>query len=106
MVRFGAGEGNRTLVISLEGCCSTIELHPQVARMPADFAVSVLLPPGRQVAGRVTMHPWRQVLLPQAGGGGKRIRPFCIGAKSAKQSVSGKMTTRYLRAKFVTMYRE
>ena len=27
----GAGEGNRTLVISLEGCCSTIELHPQTA---------------------------------------------------------------------------
>ena len=26
----GAGEGNRTLVISLEGFCSTIELHPQV----------------------------------------------------------------------------
>ena len=25
----GAGEGNRTLVFSLEGCCSTIELHPQ-----------------------------------------------------------------------------
>src|SRR5580698_2712299 len=24
----GAGEGNRTLVFSLEGCCSTIELHP------------------------------------------------------------------------------
>ena len=28
-VRIGAGEGNRTLVISLEGCCSTIELHPR-----------------------------------------------------------------------------
>src|SRR2546422_724009 len=27
--RGGAGEGNRTLVISLEGCCSTIELHPR-----------------------------------------------------------------------------
>ena len=27
--KIGAGEGNRTLVISLEGCCSTIELHPQ-----------------------------------------------------------------------------
>jgi len=27
--RIGAGEGNRTLVFSLEGCCSTIELHPQ-----------------------------------------------------------------------------
>ena len=26
----GAGEGNRTLVVSLEGFCSTIELHPQV----------------------------------------------------------------------------
>ena len=27
--RIGAGEGNRTLVFSLEGCCSTIELHPR-----------------------------------------------------------------------------
>src|SRR6266446_9803847 len=27
----GAGEGNRTLVFSLEGCCSTIELHPHAA---------------------------------------------------------------------------
>src|SRR3954454_2762097 len=27
--RAGAGEGNRTLVVSLEGFCSTIELHPQ-----------------------------------------------------------------------------
>ena len=26
--KVGAGEGNRTLVFSLEGCCSTIELHP------------------------------------------------------------------------------
>ena len=26
--KFGAGEGNRTLVVSLEGFCSTIELHP------------------------------------------------------------------------------
>jgi hypothetical protein len=25
----GAGTGNRTRVFSLEGCCSTIELHPQ-----------------------------------------------------------------------------
>ena len=28
---FGAGEGNRTLVVSLEGFCSTIELHPQIS---------------------------------------------------------------------------
>src|SRR5207247_6644679 len=30
----GAGEGNRTLVISLEGCCSTIELHPRSPPKP------------------------------------------------------------------------
>src|SRR5258708_35901610 len=29
VVGTGAGEGNRTLVFSLEGCCSTIELHPR-----------------------------------------------------------------------------
>src|SRR5687768_16667374 len=36
----GAGEGNRTLVVSLEGFCSTIELHPPglcPARDPAHF---------------------------------------------------------------------
>ena len=33
VAKTGAGEGNRTLVISLEGCCSTIELHPH--RRPA-----------------------------------------------------------------------
>ena len=30
--RAGAGDGNRTHVSSLEGWCSTIELHPQVLR--------------------------------------------------------------------------
>ena len=30
----GAGEGNRTLVISLEGFCSTIELHPPTPATP------------------------------------------------------------------------
>ncbi len=28
----GAGEGNRTLIVSLEGFCSTIELHPRSFR--------------------------------------------------------------------------
>ncbi len=27
---YGAGDGNRTRVSSLEGWCSTIELHPQI----------------------------------------------------------------------------
>ena len=30
-IYYGAGDGNRTRVSSLEGWCSTIELHPQVA---------------------------------------------------------------------------
>src|SRR5881296_1880051 len=41
----GAGEGNRTLVISLEGCCSTIELHPHRGReRPVRDLASVLRP--------------------------------------------------------------
>ncbi len=35
---FGAGEGNRTLVISLEGFCSTIELHPPWDSTPSATA--------------------------------------------------------------------
>ncbi len=34
-----AGEGNRTLVFSLEGCCSTIELHPLI-KPPTDSVSS------------------------------------------------------------------
>src|SRR5262245_54548852 len=36
----GAGEGNRTLVISLEGCCSTIELHPRTFTAGALISLS------------------------------------------------------------------
>ena len=43
-VKTGAGERNRTVVISLEGCCSTIELHPQVPQMLARFPLPVPLP--------------------------------------------------------------
>ena len=47
-VYFGAGEGNRTLVVSLEGFCSTIELHPRRAcRLPC-----------RLPAAAVNMLPW------------------------------------------------
>ena len=46
----GAGEGNRTLVVSLEGFCSTIELHP-----PGIFENS--LPSSRE-----STHPLQQHL--------------------------------------------
>ena len=39
-VSAGAGEGNRTLVVSLEGFCSTIELHPHYS----PFARSTTIP--------------------------------------------------------------
>ena len=35
-----AGEGNRTLVFSLEGCCSTIELHPLVLPCSKNLSIS------------------------------------------------------------------
>src|SRR6267378_681320 len=48
----GAGEGNRTLVISLEGCCSTIELHP-----PSVYEIPSPLPPRRPAFSRANW--WR-----------------------------------------------
>jgi hypothetical protein len=43
----GAGEGNRTLVFSLEGCCSTIELHPRAVDQLSRHAsaLNLLWPP-------------------------------------------------------------
>ena len=41
-VQGGAGEGNRTLVISLEGFCSTIELHPQINDLACALCVFAL----------------------------------------------------------------
>src|SRR5690242_3188883 len=38
--KFGAGEGNRTLVVSLGSFCSTIELHPHFKHLVAHLAVS------------------------------------------------------------------
>lgn len=37
----GAGEGNRTLVVSLEGFCSTIELHP-LRRRPCHLGIEAV----------------------------------------------------------------
>ena len=46
-LQIGAGEGNRTLVISLEGFCSTIELHPQGPHLShAQFTFFPNLPGG------------------------------------------------------------
>ena len=39
----GAGEGNRTLVVSLEGFCSTIELHPPISERCASTGRSAAI---------------------------------------------------------------
>ena len=57
--KIGAGEGNRTLVFSLEGCCSTIELHPRTAdqlsrhacRLNHPWPPSTTLAPDRALTG-------------------------------------------------------
>ena len=45
--KIGAGEGNRTLVISLEGFCSAIELHPHTARLGRAGKLAQLGPPAK-----------------------------------------------------------
>src|ERR1700752_4190691 len=68
----GAGEGNRTLVVSLEGFCSTIELHPRI-RLTEGYRSH-----SRGVAAYVTSagetDPWLPWAEPLGGGG--RIRTF------------------------------
>src|SRR5215218_1071205 len=54
---FGAGEGNRTLVISLEGCCSTIELHPHRRARPIGLVGEVGLEPTKASASGFTVRP-------------------------------------------------
>ena len=52
----GAGEGNRTLVVSLEGFCSTIELHPHLALRDPQY-------PSRLIASAIfTLQPQPSVL--------------------------------------------
>src|ERR1700748_1565500 len=53
----GAGEGNRTLVISLEGFCSTIELHPQFPRLSLHSYAAV---PCRRWWGRLDSNQRRR----------------------------------------------
>src|SRR5262245_61488732 len=63
----GAGEGNRTLVISLEGCCSTIELHPRT-RSPTCEPAFAKASAGAFATGRLAS---RGAAGAAAGGGGR-----------------------------------
>jgi hypothetical protein len=57
----GAGEGNRTLVVSLEGFCSTIELHPHFQRLSCsqnDFFTIVFTVRHRSSPNCTSIFPW------------------------------------------------
>ena len=63
----GAGEGNRTLVSSLEGFCSAIELHPRVdVGIPQPVRLQVRLFSGLFRKGSV--QACKRVLLVSTGG--------------------------------------
>ena len=49
----GAGEGNRTLVVSLEGFCSTIELHPRIEPEPERCS-----PQSETIPGSLSLDQW------------------------------------------------
>ena len=67
----GAGEGNRTLVVSLEGFCSTIELHPPATEIRPNRYI------GRAVKSSFlsAIHNAPKKTATSFGGGG-RIRTF------------------------------
>src|SRR5258708_2898141 len=75
----GAGEGNRTLVISLEGFCSTIELHPPDSTFHPNLylyfppCISTHVSTRIQLGGRPELE----------GGGGGRTRPPRLPAARA-----------------------
>src|SRR5262245_17439188 len=52
----GAGEGNRTLVISLEGCCSTIELHPRRTAKSISATISIGKDIGTDIGKEIYRH--------------------------------------------------
>ena len=56
-IKFGAGEGNRTLVVSLEGCCSTIELHPRKYDPPVEIGGEGWIRTNVGIASGFTVRP-------------------------------------------------
>ena len=63
----GAGEGNRTLVISLEGCCSTIELHPRTQSPTCELAFGKTSAGSSRSAGLPAAAPQARRLVGEVG---------------------------------------
>src|SRR5262249_23748608 len=80
---FGAGSRDRTGILSLEGCCTTIVLYPRRRR------AGVITPPvgafpfgssGRRVVEEVGLEPTK------ADASGFTVRPLCHSGHSSKRA--------------------
>ena len=81
IIQTGAGEGDRTLVVSLENFCSTIELHPQ-ASQPLSCSLNTL-GGSLDIQARYSTHLKPCNCDPQSNkfigiGGGGRVRTFVL----------------------------
>jgi hypothetical protein len=96
--KIGAGEGNRTLVFSLEGCCSTIELHPRSFSLPYPGAGNTGQPLARQQiykANRATVKIPRGVslILSQVGTPSNTRPQYSAATPCSSQPPSGSITS-------------
>jgi hypothetical protein len=74
----GAGRGNRTLVFSLEGCCSTIELHPRRRACSASASVRNACVSSQSGAAKSM-----RALLPHRASGDARLSTVLAGEEPA-----------------------
>src|SRR5687768_10281037 len=123
----GAGEGNRTLVISLEGFCSTIELHPpdqyeNATKIDENTSIPMCFPAAEAGGGgwirtnvgarptdlqsapfsRSGTPPRNSRLSTRPGGSGKQIKLFqqvaATGGATLRATRDGRSTSRRVRA--------
>jgi hypothetical protein len=116
----GAGEGNRTLVFSLEGCCSTIELHPRQpplahknaaaeahARLASWIEREGVSRSARQGQNGLEIAFWRETICEMRGGTeglGRPTRKGCEppspGLDWSREPVSGRWLWASIRGEF------
>ena len=90
MTEIGAGEGNRTLVVSLEGFCSTIELHPPARkrRRPMPLPAWLRQPPRNPLSARKACSRQGPPLRPQynrrVGANRRLFKDICRSRRSLR----------------------
>ena len=101
----GAGEGNRTLVVSLEGFCSTIELHPPGPDKKCAISAPSLAPlhhTKHTNKHRQINYPQHRITLPQKSTNVLRITSPLNSTLLLRLFVSLRLLTATLRPLSVT----